>query len=158
MNNTAEYCIAGTRIQGLTAPAATAAECAVEQTQQKTFNSTIDGLRKIARNEGFTTLWRGLSPTLVMAIPANIIYFTGYEWLRFNTTSPIYKVTKDEYAPLVAGSVAVPMLIIVRSLQGFGVGMLLCLVPLYLSEVAPPKRRGLLTGLTATSFGLGFTW
>lgn len=106
MNNTAEYCIAGTRIQGLTAPAATAAECAVEQTQQKTFNSTIDGLRKIARNEGFTTLWRGLSPTLVMAIPANIIYFTGYEWLRFNTASPIYKVTKDEYAPLVAGSVA----------------------------------------------------
>ena len=106
MNNTAEYCIAGTRIQGLTAPAAVGAECAVEQTQQKTFNSTLDGLRKIARNEGLTTLWRGLSPTLVMAVPANIIYFTGYEWLRFNTKSPIYKVTKDEYAPLVAGSVA----------------------------------------------------
>jgi solute carrier family 25 protein 39/40 len=86
MNNTSEACLAGPRISE---GAASAAECAVEQTQQRTFNSTIDGLRKIARNEGVTTLWRGLSPTLVMAIPANIIYFTGYEWLRYNPASPI---------------------------------------------------------------------
>ena len=104
MNNTSEACLAGPRIgEG----AASAAECAVEQTQQRTFNSTIDGLRKIARNEGVTTLWRGLSPTLVMAIPANIIYFTGYEWLRYNPASPIQRARlRDEFAPLVGGSVA----------------------------------------------------
>lgn len=44
-------------------------DCAAEETQRRTFNSTIDGLRKIARNEGLSTLWRGLSPTLAMAVP-----------------------------------------------------------------------------------------
>jgi len=109
MNNTTEACLAGPRIgEGIiTSGTRSAAECAVEQTQQRTFNSTVDGLRKIARNEGVTTLWRGLSPTLVMAIPANIIYFTGYEWLRLNPASPIQRMrVRDEYAPLVGGSVA----------------------------------------------------
>ncbi|KAM7189368.1 mitochondrial carrier protein MTM1 [Naviculisporaceae sp. PSN 640] len=110
MNNNSEACLAtGTARIGVPSAGAgslNAAECAVEQTQQRTFNSTFDGLRKIARNEGVTTLWRGLSPTLIMAIPANIIYFTGYEWLRFDQKSPIQRTVKDEYAPLVAGSVA----------------------------------------------------
>lgn len=86
--------------------AASSAECAVEETQRRAFNSTFDGLRKIARNEGITTLWRGLSPTLVMTVPANIIYFTGYDWLRFNKASPINRVIPDSYAPLAAGSIA----------------------------------------------------
>jgi solute carrier family 25 protein 39/40 len=102
-----EYCVAGTRYGGLGNVAATSgAECAVEETQRRAFNSTFDGLRKIARNEGVTTLWRGLSPTLVMTIPANIIYFTGYDWLRFNKASPINRIVSDGYAPLVAGSIA----------------------------------------------------
>ncbi|KAK4128898.1 mitochondrial carrier [Parathielavia appendiculata] len=100
-NNTSEVCVVGPRPLNNNP-----ITCAVEQTQQRTFTSTFDGLRKIARNEGVTTLWRGLSPTLVMAIPANIIYFTGYEWLRFNRASPIARTVRDEYAPLVAGSVA----------------------------------------------------
>ena len=57
---------------------------------------------------------------------------------------------------LVAGSVKVGMLIAVRILQGGGLGMLLTLVPLYLTEIAPPHRRGFLTGLTTLSFGLGY--
>jgi solute carrier family 25 protein 39/40 len=83
-----------------------ATDCAVEETQRRTINSTFDGFRKIARNEGVTTLWRGLSPTLVMTVPANIIYFTGYDWLRFNKQSPINRYFSDNYAPLVAGSTA----------------------------------------------------
>lgn len=101
LNNNAEVCVAGP-IGDIAAPG----ECAVEEVQKRTFNSTFDGMKKIARHEGFTTLWRGLSPTLVMAVPGNIIYFTGYEWLRSSKASPINKLTKDEYAPLVAGSVA----------------------------------------------------
>ena len=57
---------------------------------------------------------------------------------------------------LVAGSVAIPMLIVVRILQGCGLGSLLALVPLYLTEVAPPQWRGFLTGLTTLSFGIGY--
>ncbi|KAI1209731.1 mitochondrial carrier [Annulohypoxylon truncatum] len=101
MNNNAEVCVAGGPIEGLAT-----SECAVEEVQKRTFNSTFDGMKKIARHEGFTTLWRGLSPTLVMAVPGNIIYFTGYEWLRFNKASPVNKLTKDDYAPLIAGSFA----------------------------------------------------
>ena len=82
------------------------ADCAVDGARQKTFNSTFDGLRKIARNEGLGSLWRGLSPTLVMAIPANVIYFTGYDYLRSDPKSPINTYIPDSYAPLMAGSVA----------------------------------------------------
>ena len=82
------------------------ADCAVDASRQKTFTSTLDGLQKIARNEGATSLWRGLSPTLVMSIPANVIYFTGYDWLRSNPHSLINQHVPDDYAPLIAGSVA----------------------------------------------------
>ncbi|KAL6904827.1 mitochondrial carrier domain-containing protein [Trichoderma evansii] len=102
-----EYCLAAPRIEGIATSGGSgaAADCAVQEVQKKTYHSTIDGLRKIARNEGFTTLWRGLSPTLAMTIPANIIYFTGYDWLRFNSMSPFSKLSTD-YAPLTAGSFA----------------------------------------------------
>ena len=96
----AQFCIAANN------GTASATECAVEETQKRTFTSTLDGLRKIARNEGALSLYRGLSPTLVMAIPANVIYFTGYDWLRSNPASPINRITSDTYTPLLSGSVA----------------------------------------------------
>lgn len=100
----ADFCLAAPRVEGLNVPAPPS-DCAVEEVQRRTFSSTYDGLRKIARNEGVTTLWRGLSPTLVMNIPANIIYFTGYDWLRYNSKSPFSKFS-DASAPLTAGSFA----------------------------------------------------
>jgi solute carrier family 25, member 39/40 len=81
-------------------------DCAAEETQRRTFNSTIDGIRKIARNEGIWTLWRGLSPTLAMAIPGNVIYFAGYDWLRTSPKSPMAGRVSDSYQPLVGGSIA----------------------------------------------------
>lgn len=41
-----------------------------------------------------------------MSIPANVIYFTGYDSLRYNPRSPINSYVSDTYAPLVAGSMA----------------------------------------------------
>ena len=41
-----------------------------------------------------------------MTVPANIIYFTGYDWLRNSPKSPIAQRIDDNYAPLVAGSTA----------------------------------------------------
>jgi solute carrier family 25 protein 39/40 len=101
--NNAEFCLAAPKMDSISAGSAAAADCAVQETRKKTFTTTFDGLRKIARNEGVTTLWRGLSPTLLMTIPANIIYFTGYEWLRYNHKSP-FSTLSDDSAPLVAGS------------------------------------------------------
>lgn len=37
---------------------------------------------KISKNEGIVSLWSGLSPTLVLAVPATIVYFVSYEQLR----------------------------------------------------------------------------
>lgn len=98
--NNADVCLAAPRVG-----APDAGDCAVQQVRRGTYSSTLDGLRKIARNEGVATLWRGLSPTLVMTIPANIIYFTGYDWLRHSPGSPLSGLSPD-YAPLTAGSVA----------------------------------------------------
>ncbi|CAG8980514.1 hypothetical protein HYALB_00002511 [Hymenoscyphus albidus] len=101
--NNGEYCLAAPRIGEISR---SSAECIVEETERKTINSTFDGLRKIARNEGITTLWRGLSPTLVMTVPANIIYFTGYDWLRYNDKSPIKRLASNNYSPLISGATA----------------------------------------------------
>lgn len=105
VGNNGEFCLAGNGAATNTAASAIS-DCAVEETQRRTINSTFDGLKKIARNEGMLTLWRGLSPTLVMAIPANVIYFTGYDWLRYNHMSPIRAVSNDTYNPLISGSFA----------------------------------------------------
>ena len=110
VNNNAQYCVADTPSPSLSALSHTStispADCAVDETRRKNFTSTFDGLRKIARNEGITSLWRGLSPTLVMAIPANVIYFTGYDYLRTSAQSPVHNHISDAYAPLIAGSIA----------------------------------------------------
>ncbi|KAG9249267.1 mitochondrial carrier domain-containing protein [Calycina marina] len=100
-SNGAEVCMAAPRIGDMAAGA-----CAVEETQKKTFTSTLDGIRKIARNEGVTSLWRGLTPTLAMGVPSNIIYFTGYDWLRYNKSSPINSNFSENYSPLFAGAMA----------------------------------------------------
>ena len=41
-----------------------------------------DAFIKISKAEGIPSLWSGLSPTLVLALPATIVYFTSYEQLR----------------------------------------------------------------------------
>jgi MFS family permease len=48
---------------------------------------------------------------------------------------------------LAAGSVHIAMLIVVRVLQGAGLGALATLTPIYLAEASTPAKRGLLTGL-----------
>ncbi|KAI9889721.1 MAG: hypothetical protein M1814_005020 [Vezdaea aestivalis] len=106
-------CIATPTISPSISAGNDAAICAAEETQRRTFNSTADGLRKIARNEGLAALWRGLSPTLAMAVPANVIYFTSYDWLRYNPASPFLRTDGQGLphiaptaVPLLAGSVA----------------------------------------------------
>ncbi|CCD23122.1 Mtm1p NDAI_0B00880 [Naumovozyma dairenensis CBS 421] len=67
------------------------------------FNSTWEAFTKISKLEGITTLWRGISINLLMAVPANIVYFTGYEYMRDN--SPISK-SFPNFNPLLCGAFA----------------------------------------------------
>jgi len=100
--NNAEFCIASPSNSTSTA---FADACAIEETSRRSFTGTWEGLVKIARYEGTTSLWRGLSPTLLMAIPANVIYFTGYDSLRTSPLSPFSEMNST-WAPLLAGSSA----------------------------------------------------
>lgn len=64
-------------------------------------------------------------------------------------------------AALTAGAVNIPMLVAARMLHGIGVGQLVTLSPLYITEVAPPKSRGALLGGFTGAIGLGVscvTW
>ncbi|KAI9173339.1 Carrier protein, mitochondrial [Blastocladiella emersonii ATCC 22665] len=68
------------------------------------FTGTWDAMVRIARAEGISSLWRGLTPTLIMAVPANVIYFVGYEWLKDSIAPAVPR--PDIYAPLLAGGLA----------------------------------------------------
>lgn len=68
------------------------------------FNSTMDALIKIPRYEGISALWRGLPPTLVMAVPNTMIYFTLYDQLKV-----MYGFVEGEdnfWSPMCAGTTA----------------------------------------------------
>jgi len=43
------------------------------------YNGVLGSLATIAKNEGILSLWRGLTPTLVMTVPSTALYFTSYE-------------------------------------------------------------------------------
>lgn len=45
-------------------------------------NRKQDAFFKIGRHEGISSLWSGLSPTLILAVPATICYFVSYEGTR----------------------------------------------------------------------------
>lgn len=63
--------------------------------------STVQGMMSISHNEGPKALWRGLLLTLFMAVPSNIIYFTGYEYIRDHSF-----VQLPVLNPLLCGSLA----------------------------------------------------
>ncbi|XP_036445078.1 solute carrier family 25 member 39 isoform X1 [Colossoma macropomum] len=68
------------------------------------FSGTLDAFVKITRHEGLRSLWSGLPPTLVMAVPATVIYFTCYDQLRdFLRYGMGYQGT---HVPLIAGGLA----------------------------------------------------
>ncbi|XP_005163986.2 mitochondrial glutathione transporter SLC25A39 isoform X2 [Danio rerio] len=68
------------------------------------FSGTLDAFVKITHNEGLRSLWSGLPPTLVMAVPATVIYFTCYDQLRdFLCYSMGYH---GDHIPLIAGGLA----------------------------------------------------
>ena len=64
-----------------------------------------DAFVKIARNEGITSLWSGLPPTLVAAIPTTVLYFTTYDYLKAwltNKLTAIYTFPKPQKVSLLS--------------------------------------------------------
>ncbi|XP_075033389.1 mitochondrial glutathione transporter SLC25A39 isoform X1 [Mixophyes fleayi] len=81
-----------------------AAACSTWYRSPTHLHGTLDAFVKITRHEGLTSLWSGLPPTLVMAVPATIIYFTCYDQLRdFLCYGLGYS---GSHIPLIAGALA----------------------------------------------------
>lgn len=80
------------------------------------FNGTVDAFIKIGKNEGIVSLWSGLSPTLILAVPATIAYFVSYEQLRlyfkdtynkkFKRSEITHDIEQPFWIPMCAGAVA----------------------------------------------------
>lgn len=78
------------------------------------FNGTMDALVKISKKEGITSLWSGLSPTLILAVPATIVYFVSYEQLRIylkdkynrDIKRNVSNIEQPFWVPMLAGGTA----------------------------------------------------
>ncbi|KAL5238007.1 hypothetical protein ACI65C_005417 [Semiaphis heraclei] len=76
------------------------------------FNGTLDAFKQITINEGILSLWSGLSPTLILALPATIVYFVSYEQIRcyLHDLSNPYNTNNNQNQPLwisgISGCVA----------------------------------------------------
>lgn len=68
------------------------------------FQGTLDAFLKIIRNEGIKSLWSGLPPTLVMAVPATVVYFTCYDQLSAHLRSKLGE--NENSIPIIAGIVS----------------------------------------------------
>ncbi|KAG2197880.1 hypothetical protein INT47_003549 [Mucor saturninus] len=82
-------------------------ECALQRTpiNSQIFKGTFDGIYKIVKYEGVAALWKGLSPALLMSVPANVIYFVGYDYLK-DIIQPFTQSNQADYSPLLAGAFA----------------------------------------------------
>ncbi|XP_031628360.1 solute carrier family 25 member 40-like isoform X2 [Contarinia nasturtii] len=81
------------------------------KTQSTHYTGMIDAFYKISRHEGARSLWSGLSPTLVLALPATICYFVSYEATRLYMKDFYLKLNPEQTeqpfsVPLLAGMAA----------------------------------------------------
>ncbi|NXU20406.1 S2540 protein, partial [Pardalotus punctatus] len=68
------------------------------------FKGTLDAFVKIIRIEGIKSLWSGLPPTLIMAVPTTVIYFICYDQLSEALKNRLGK--DDKHIPVLAGSLS----------------------------------------------------
>ncbi|OQR70605.1 solute carrier family 25 member 40 isoform 2 [Tropilaelaps mercedesae] len=68
------------------------------------YRGTWDAFVKISRYEGARSLWSGLPPTLVMAVPSTVLYFTSYDIIKQSIESATF--ASPIKAALISGALA----------------------------------------------------
>lgn len=66
---------------------------------------TLQAMRTIVRNDGFWSLWDGLRPTLVMAVPNTMLYMVMYDEMA-HTVLPRELGWSEQESAIVAGGVS----------------------------------------------------
>ncbi|EHY54629.1 MFS-type transporter criB [Exophiala dermatitidis] len=79
------------------------------------------------------------------------------DWLGRRKALLLYAIITLIGGALQAGSVNIGMYLVMRFLTGIGIGALVGLVPLYQSEIAPPRIRGLLVGMHGVLICVGYS-
>src|SRR6185437_12681952 len=77
--------------------------CTIDAKTKAPYRGTWDGFVNISRNEGILSLWRDLSPTPLMSLPATVLYFMGYETLRTQLSNYTTPTSSVDPTPLLAG-------------------------------------------------------
>jgi solute carrier family 25 protein 39/40 len=88
------------------------------------YHGTMDAIVKIVRVEGLTSLWSGLPPTLFMAFPQVVLYFTTYEEVKtllgyheINNPNPILPILSGGIARVIAVTAVSPLELIRTKVQ-----------------------------------------
>eukprot|EP01080_Neovahlkampfia_damariscottae_P007218 gene7218-11534_t len=71
---------------------------------QPVYRSSFDTASKIIKYEGITSLWRGLTPALMMQLPSTVFYYTLYDKTKIEFSKNEY--TRNEFVPLFSGIIA----------------------------------------------------
>lgn len=79
------------------------------------------------------------------------------DWIGRRKSLLLYSIITLIGGALQAGSVHIGMFLAMRLITGFGIGALVGLVPLYQSEMSPPRIRGLLVGMHGVLICVGYT-
>ncbi|KAI4495603.1 hypothetical protein M0802_008615 [Mischocyttarus mexicanus] len=88
--------------------------CINVKSPNEKFTGTMDAFIKISKREGISSLWSGLSPTLVLAVPATVAYFVSYEQLKIyfkdkynrHLKQNVSNVEQPFWIPMLAGGTA----------------------------------------------------
>jgi solute carrier family 25 protein 39/40 len=88
------------------------------------YTGTFDALVKIVRAEGLTSLWSGLPPTLAMAVPMTVLYFSTYEEIKrllnydsVRNPNPVLPVISGAFARFLAVTFVSPVEMIRTKMQ-----------------------------------------
>ncbi|RHY18209.1 hypothetical protein DYB32_010419 [Aphanomyces invadans] len=95
-------------------------QCAVPR---RHLHGTVDALRFVFRTEGLRGLFAGLPPTLMLAVPSTVLYYTSYDHLvregsrQFPELTPLMPLVAGSSARIVAATVVSPLELVRTRMQ-----------------------------------------
>ncbi|CAK4683907.1 hypothetical protein LEN26_001700 [Aphanomyces euteiches] len=95
----------------------------VQCASTRRLHGTVDALRFVFRTEGLRGLFAGLPPTLMLAIPSTVLYYTSYDHLvhegmrMFPELSPVVPLIAGASARIVAATIVSPLELVRTRMQ-----------------------------------------